>query len=110
MDSLCIGYLPWIRHLIITLLVVPAKAGTHTPCPLDIARPAKPSGCGGYGSPPSRGRQQGKYLPPRRNHLGIEPLPLLAFLQHLGRIHHVRRAALDRRADFGIGDDIVALS
>src|SRR5450759_4789679 len=39
-----------------TEAVVPAQAGTHTPCPLDGARPAKTSSIGGYGSPPARGR------------------------------------------------------
>ena len=38
-------------------LVVPAKAATYTPCPLDVARPVISSNRGSYGSPLSRGRQ-----------------------------------------------------
>src|SRR5262247_88251 len=42
--------------------VVPAKAGTHTPCPRDVARPMKCRTLGGYGSPPSRGRHLSVWL------------------------------------------------
>src|SRR5439155_21914848 len=38
--------------------VVPAKAGTHTPCSQDTARSVTYCIVGGYGPPPSRGRQQ----------------------------------------------------
>src|SRR2546430_130046 len=38
-------------------VVVPAKAGTHTPCHGDVARPACNRNVWGYGSPPARGRQ-----------------------------------------------------
>src|SRR5258705_13312 len=37
--------------------VVPAKAGTHTPCRCDLW-PARDRKFSGYGSPPSRGRQR----------------------------------------------------
>src|SRR5262245_66330974 len=39
--------------------VVPAKAGTHTPCPsVQVARRRQLREIGGYGSPPSRGRHR----------------------------------------------------
>jgi ABC-type Zn uptake system ZnuABC Zn-binding protein ZnuA len=38
--------------------VVPAQAGTHTPCPFDVSRPAYNIFDGEYGSPPARGRQR----------------------------------------------------
>src|SRR5262245_66552062 len=38
--------------------VIPAKAGTHTPQPSKMAKPATVPPFGGYGSPPSRGRQE----------------------------------------------------
>src|SRR5262245_46541387 len=41
-----------------TLSVVPAKAGTHTPCPSDVLPPTRNGAVRGYGSPPSRGRQK----------------------------------------------------
>ena len=37
--------------------VVPAQAGTHTPCRGDVARSCKLSSSCGYGSPPARGRR-----------------------------------------------------
>src|SRR5262249_40990159 len=38
--------------------VVPAKTGTHTPCPNDVAQNSNNGDAAEYGSPPSRGRHR----------------------------------------------------
>src|ERR1700716_1713067 len=48
-DLICRNHIP---------SVVPAKAGTHTPCARNRARPSINLTASGYGSPPSRGRQE----------------------------------------------------
>src|SRR4051812_22864494 len=94
----------WMKHSVASYsAVVPAKAGTHTPCPLDVAWQMKYRKRGGYGSPPSRGRQRRGFAysrqPEQLLRVAMADLLLVGLrqanrLQHLDGVADVARALL----------------
>src|SRR5262249_30914741 len=70
------------------IAVVPATAGTHTPCPRELARQMMTRKSGGYGSPLSRGRHRYKWRLSKQIELALLRKQPSALAQLLRKRHH----------------------